>query len=179
VIFTLASSSYCMSKVAFSNSLIIVHSKFFQQFPVIFCLLCSTVLFINFFVTYLQLTFNCKIDRIIYASARCLRTILIFQKSDFKIVHARTHALTRTNTHTHTCDWNLCYYVLKSKIYLTQAELGNLNRFWLSCLSSIGYGFLVTKDIYYLTFQSFAFEHTWWILLYKRVVSTRYLGFYF
>ena len=99
VIFTLVSSSYCMSKVAFSNSLIIVHSKFFQQFPVIFCLLCSTVLFIYFFVTYLQLTFICKIDRIIYTSARCLRTILIFQKSDFKIVHARTH--THTHTHTH------------------------------------------------------------------------------
>ena len=53
------------------------------------------------------------------------------------------------------------------------SDIGDLNQFWLVILLS-PFGFIAPKNLNYLAFKSFDFEHTWWSLFQKRVMRTKF-----
>ena len=52
------------------------------------------------------------------------------------------------------------------------SDIGDLSRFWLSSLRA--FDCIAPKALNDLAFQSFDFERTWWRLLWKRVVRTKF-----
>jgi hypothetical protein len=54
------------------------------------------------------------------------------------------------------------------------SDIGDLSRFWLSCLDSLVLLLTSMQLAYVIDFQSFDFERTWWRFFQKRVVRTKF-----
>jgi hypothetical protein len=81
-----------------------------------------------------------------------------------------------------TLTWFIRYIYYWNLQFLNNA-LGHSGPWPISAILFRPLGFIASKTLNYLAFQSFNFEHTWWRLFQKRVVHTKldtlYLRFYY